>query len=123
VPDVLEAVDVKGKVLIDCTNAIVQGEWTLAVPEMAKDVAAASDARVVKAFNLCPDQTWRTTPVAVPLCGDDPDALAIVRRLVSDIGCEPLDGGGLDRAALLEATAAVVIGLAVAGKDLRDALG
>jgi predicted dinucleotide-binding enzyme len=61
--------------------------------------------------------------VAVPLCGDDPDALAIVRRLVSDIGCEPLDGGGLDRAALLEATAAVVIGLAVAGKDLRDALG
>jgi hypothetical protein len=50
-------------------------------------------------------------PLAVPLCGDDEDAFTVVRRLVRDLGCEPLNAGGLDRAGLLEATAALLIGL------------
>lgn len=37
--------------------------------------------------------------------------LDTVRLLVRDLGCVPVDGGGLDRAALLEATAALLIGL------------
>lgn len=32
VADVLGAVDVAGKVVVDCTNSVVQREWTLAVP-------------------------------------------------------------------------------------------
>jgi hypothetical protein len=73
---------------------------------------------VVKAFNLCHESVWRLTPpvfggrpLAVPLCGDDEDAFTVVRRLVRDLGCEPLNAGGLDRAGLLEATAALLIGL------------
>ncbi|MET0135303.1 MAG: NAD(P)-binding domain-containing protein [Kibdelosporangium sp.] len=122
VPDVLSAVDLRGKILIDCTNAVVQGEWTLATPTMAADIARGSGARVVKAFNLCPDDVWRTNSVAVPVCGDDPEAVETVKRLVTAMGCRPVDAGGLVRAALLEATAAVVIGLEVAGVDPRTAL-
>lgn len=124
VDDVLGAADVSGKVLIDCVNAVVQGEWTLGTPVMAERVEARSGARVVKAFNLCSDATWRLTPppVRVPVCGNDPAALAAVRRLVRDVGCVPVDGGGLVRAALFEATAAVVIGLEVGGHGLAACL-
>ncbi|MFC9932181.1 NADP oxidoreductase, partial [Streptomyces sp. NPDC127190] len=50
-------------------------------------------------------------PLAVPVCGDDETALARVSELVQDVGCEPLAGGGLERAGLLEATAALFIAL------------
>jgi predicted dinucleotide-binding enzyme len=50
-------------------------------------------------------------PLAVPVCGYDERALACVHDLVRDLGCEPVAGGGFDRAELLEATAALFIGL------------
>lgn len=138
IPDVLSAVGaasgaLHGRVLIDCTNAVVPGRWTLATQgglSMTEQiVAAAVGARVVKAFNLCHEDVWRMTPpvfdgrpLAVPLCGDDPDAVATVRALAADIGCEPVDGGGLERAALLEATAAFMIGLWFGGADAQAVL-
>ncbi|MFI9582569.1 NADPH-dependent F420 reductase [Streptomyces sp. NPDC052236] len=115
----------RGRVLIDCTNDLGPG-FTLAGgggPSAAEGIAAAAsaggaEARVVKAFNLCHEGVWRLTPpefggraLAVPLCGDDESALAVVRGLVKDLGCEPVSGGGLGRAGLLEATAALLIGL------------
>jgi predicted dinucleotide-binding enzyme len=45
-----------------------------------------------------------------------------VARLVRDIGATPVLGGGLDRAALLEATAAFAIGLWFAGADAQAIL-
>lgn len=111
----------RGRVLIDCTNPVGPGFRLLTAggPAAAERIAAAApEARVVKAFNLCHEDVWRTTPpvfdgrpLAVPLCGDDEAALSVVRRLVRDLGCEPLNAGGLDRAGLLEATAALLIGL------------
>ncbi len=51
-------------------------------------------------------------PLAVPVCGDDETALLVrVRQLVRDVGCDPVAGGGLERAGLLEATAALFIAL------------
>ncbi|MFF6827288.1 NADP oxidoreductase [Streptomyces longwoodensis] len=80
--------------------------------------AAAPGTRVVKAFNLCHEDVWRMSPpifggrpLAVPVCGDDETALALVHQLVRHAGCEPVAGGGLERAGLLEATAALFIGL------------
>ena len=110
-----------GRTLIDCTNPVGPGFLmeTGGGPSAAERIAAAAPgARVVKAFNICHESVWRLTPtvfdgrpLAVPLCGDDASALETVRRLVRDLGCEPLAGGGLERAALLEATAAFLIGL------------
>lgn len=132
VAEVLEAAGdaLRGRPLIDCVNGIVHPGVTLATgtgPSVAERVAGRSGARVVKAFNLCHESVWRRTPphfdgrpLAVPLCGDDPAALATARSLVTDIGCVPLETGGLARAGLLEATAAFAIGLWFAGADPRS---
>jgi predicted dinucleotide-binding enzyme len=114
-----EALD--GKVLIDCSNPVGPGFRLLTEggPSAAQRLAAAAPGtHVVKAFNLCHEDVWRMRPpvfdgrpLAVPLCGDDEAALAHVRELVRDVGCDPVTGGGLDRSGLLEATAALFIGL------------
>ncbi|MFI0368615.1 NADPH-dependent F420 reductase [Actinomadura sp. 1N219] len=128
VQDVLrEAGPLDGRVLIDCTNPMEPPFETLKTdggPSAARRVADASGARVVKAFNLCHESVWRMTPpvfggrpLGVPLCGDDEEALAVVRELVADLGCVPMDGGGLERAGLLEAATAFMVGLWFAGED------
>lgn len=127
VPVVVEAVrgQLRGKTLIDCTNPVVPGRFVVSGP-MAQWVAETTGARVVKAFNLCHEDVWRMTPpvfdgtpLAVPLCGDDAAALAYAETLVSDLDCTPVVGGGLERAAMLEATAAFMIGLWFAGVDAQ----
>ncbi|MFD7641761.1 NADPH-dependent F420 reductase [Kitasatospora sp. NPDC059795] len=110
-----------GRVLIDCANPIGPGFDLLTGhgPSAAQQLAmAAPEARVVKAFNLCHEDVWRLRPpvfdgrpLAVPLCGDHPDALARTAVLVRDLGCTPVQAGPLARAHLLEATAALFIGL------------
>ncbi|MFE0514181.1 NADPH-dependent F420 reductase [Streptomyces sp. NPDC058964] len=111
----------EGKALLDCSNPVGQGFRLLTEggPSAAQQLAAAAPgAHVVKAFNLCHEDVWRMRPpvfdgrpLAVPVCGDDERALARVRELVRDVGCEPVAGGGLERAVLLEATAALFIAL------------
>lgn len=113
-----------GKVLLDCANPVGPGFRLLTEggPSAARRLAsAAPGAHVVKAFNLCHEDVWRMTPpvfdgrpLAVPVCGDDEAALMRVYELVRDAGCDPVAAGGLERAGLLEATAALYIGLWVA---------
>ncbi|WP_282699753.1 NAD(P)-binding domain-containing protein [Streptomyces sp. CC219B] len=128
VRDLSAALD--GTVLLDCSNPIGPGFRLLTHggPSAAQHLAAAAPgAHVVKAFNLCHEDVWRMRPpvfdgrpLAVPVCGDDETALARVRELVRDTGCEPVAGGGLERAALLEATAALFIALWIAeGADAQ----
>ncbi|QXJ24782.1 NAD(P)-binding domain-containing protein [Actinomadura graeca] len=128
VPDVLRAAGpLAGRVLIDCVNPMeppFERLKTAGGPSAARRVADATGARVVKAFTLCHESVWRMTPpsfggrpLGVPVCGDDAGALDVVRALVTDLGCVPLDGGGLERAALMEAAAAFMVGLWVAGED------
>ncbi|MGW5047411.1 NADPH-dependent F420 reductase [Streptomyces griseoluteus] len=120
----------EGKVLIDCSNPVGPGFRLLTEggPSAAQQLAgAAPGAYVVKAFNLCHEDVWRMRPpvfggrpLAVPVCGDDETALVRVRELVRDVGCEPAAGGGLERAGLLEATAALFIALWVGeGADVQ----
>ncbi|MYW65372.1 NAD(P)-binding domain-containing protein [Streptomyces sp. SID8379] len=126
-------VPLAGRVLVDCCNPVGEGFrlLTRGGPAAARRIAdAAPGAHVVKAFNLCHEDTWRLDPpvfdgrpLAVPLCGDDEQALDLVGELVRDTGCRPLSAGGLDRAALLEATAALVIQLWVGeGEDAQAML-
>ncbi|AQZ60795.1 NADP oxidoreductase, coenzyme F420-dependent [[Actinomadura] parvosata subsp. kistnae] len=117
----------RGKALIDVTNAApLTYDLTRSHARLIGDITGG---HVVKAFNLCHVDVWRMTPpvfdgrpLAVPLCGDDPEALAATRTLVADLGCTPVDGGGLERAALLEATAAFMIGLWFGGTDAQAIL-
>lgn len=118
----------RGKPLIDVTNAAAPDRYDPTRP-IAQLVSDLTGGHVVKAFNLCHVDVWRMTPpvfegrpLAVPLCGDDAEALERVRGLVRDLGCTPFDGGGLVRAAQLEATAAFVIGLWFGGVDAQAIL-
>ncbi|WP_067461457.1 NADPH-dependent F420 reductase [Actinomadura macra] len=128
VQDVLRAAGpLAGRVLVDCVNPMeppFERLKTAGGPSVARWIADATGARVVKAFSMCHESVWRMTPptfggrpLGVPLCGDDADALTVVRALVADLGCVPLDGGSLERAGLLEAATAFVVGLWVAGED------
>jgi predicted dinucleotide-binding enzyme len=117
----------RGKALVDVTNANPK-EYDI-TRSLARLIGDVTGGHVVKAFNLCHVDVWRMTPpvfdgrpLAVPLCGDDPGALAAARTLVAGLGCTPVDGGGLERAALLEATAAFMIGLWFGGADAQAVL-
>lgn len=133
VPAVLsEAGELRGRVVIDCTNPVVPGRFTLATDGRSAAELAAEQvpaASVVKAFNLCHMDVWRITPpvfegrpLAVPLCGDDAEAVGVVASLAEDLGCRPVNAGGLERAGLLEATAAFMIGLWIDGEDAQAVL-
>lgn len=128
-----------GRTLIDCTNALDHRDFTLAQDSMAEAVSAAvgPGVSVVKGFNLAADTVWRNPPpgLGVPLCGDPVAArdtpsgasgraeagagVPVVAGLVRDLGCVPVPAGGLVRAKLLEATAALAIGIWVGGGDVR----
>ncbi|MQA81449.1 MAG: NADP oxidoreductase [Streptosporangiales bacterium] len=126
-----------GRTLVDCTNAFAPGaftappgSFTLADDTVAERVArVAAGASVVKAFSMLAAEVWQAgartfegRPLVVPLCGDDPAALATVRRLVADLGLSAVDGGGLHRARYVEAMTVFVMGLWFAGHDARAIL-
>lgn len=128
--DVLRAAGpaMRDKPVIDVTNAVGPSAYDV-TRSLAELIADSTGGHVVKAFNLCHVDVWRMTPpifdgrpLAVPLCGNDEHALATTCTLVTDLGCTPVYAGGLDRAKLLEATAAFMIGLWIAGADAQAVL-
>jgi predicted dinucleotide-binding enzyme len=123
-----------GKVLIDCTNPVEGERFTLITGEghsIAEQLQEATDARVVKAFNLCHASVWETAgqvqlitpprfdgrPLAVPFAGDDEGANDVARALITALECDPVEIGPLHRARHLEAMAATVISLLQARRD------
>jgi len=113
--------DLRGKLLIDCTNPLAAG----LKPAVSGDTSGAEQiarwapgARVVKAFNTTgannmEDPTYAGTPLTMFLCGDDADAKATVTGLAEDLGFEAVDAGPLVRARLLEPMALLWIQLAM----------
>ncbi|MEC3919612.1 NADPH-dependent F420 reductase [Nocardia sp. CDC160] len=123
-----------GRTVIDCTNAYApdgfapdSGGFTLTEPAVAERIAAtAPGAHVVKAFNLLAAEVWESEQrefegrqLAVPLCGDAPEALDLVASLAEDLKLRPLRAGKLRHARYLEATSAFVVGNWFAGNDAR----
>ena len=113
---VQQAGDLTGKVLIDATNRMVSASPGSA--SMAEDVARwAAGAKVVKAFNSSgfanyADSKYGAQNVDNYMCGDDPEAKAIVAELSRSIGLDPVDAGPLSNAALLESLAKLWVQLA-----------
>lgn len=110
-PDVLGAAGpLAGKILVDATNNLSGG------PDGAAIAALAPEARAVKAFNTVFATFFHDTPPERPatlvLSGDDPGAKEVAAGLARDAGFEPVDAGGADRTADVEAFARLVIGIA-----------
>ncbi len=113
--------DLSGRLLIDCSNPLKSDFSGIEVPaagSAAQQIAAwAPGAIVVKAFNSAGVKTMRdpmfgTQKATMFYCGDDEAAKIILAQLITDIGFEPLDAGGLDMAGSIEALAMFYIHLA-----------
>lgn len=100
--------DWTGKVLIDPTNQLdADGRSNAEAIQRA-----APGARVVKAFNVVGIEALERAATggatgAMPIASDDEEAIAIVSRLVNDVGLSPLHVGGLAMAGSLEHLALV----------------
>jgi len=98
-----------GKVVLDAGNAVVarDGEITTEAKEEGIGVTSAKylpGARIVRAFNsmsyrfFVSEASRAGDRLAIPLAGDDKDALAIASTLVRDAGFDPVVIGPLTRA-------------------------
>ena len=124
-----KAGDLRGKVLIDCTNplrgdlsGLEIGHLTSGGEQVAK---WAAGARVVKMFNTTgannlADPGYGGRGITMLYCGDDESAKDLAAQLATDIGFEPIDAGPLSEARLLEPLALLWIHLAMFRDQGRD---
>ncbi len=126
---VLTSLDLKGKVLLDCTNPLLENLAGLEVGTTTSGgemVAGwASGAHVVKIFNSTgylnmanPIYHGKGTPMFY--CGDDTSAKHSAAALAHQLGFDPIDAGPLTNSRLLEPFALLWIWLAVFGGVGRD---
>ena len=99
----------QGKIVIECGNPVPARDGPMAEEAVAKGTGVASaeflpGVRLVRAFNAIAAGTVNREAhregelVAIPLAGDDAEAVAVATRLVIDSGFDPVVVGGLDRA-------------------------
>ena len=126
--DVVRSLDLKGKIVFDCTNPLLP-DLSLAVTgntsggEQVTEWAAG--ASVVKIFNTTgannmADPGYGGAPTAMFYCGGDAKAKAAAAKLSSDLGFDPIDAGPIENARSLEPLAALWIWLAYKGGLGRD---
>ena len=113
--------DLKGKVVIDCTNPFTPDLTGLSIGHTAsageKVASWARGASVVKALNTTgagnmADPRYGSERATMFVCGDDAAAKLTVTSLVETLGFEVVDAGPLSNARLLEPLAMLWISLA-----------
>jgi 8-hydroxy-5-deazaflavin:NADPH oxidoreductase len=98
-----------GKIVIDAGNAVLarDGEITKEAREKGIGITSAkylAGARIVRAFNtlnyrrLAIISNRTEGRIAIPMAGDDKEALAVASTLVRDAGFDPVIIGSLERA-------------------------
>ena len=102
------AAELDGKVVIDTSNPVERRDGAMALDAQRKGAGVATaeflrGTRVVRAFNCIPAASLANdgnrTPerIAIPIGGDDAQALAVAQRLVRDAGFDPVVVGSLAR--------------------------
>jgi predicted dinucleotide-binding enzyme len=103
----------KGKIVLDTCNAVAARDGDIA-DEVEKDGIGVTSqkylpgARLVRAFNTMSyaymaEQANRPDPrLAIPIAGDDPQAVQVAARLVRDAGFDPVVVGKLADARLFQ---------------------
>ncbi len=124
---VLKSNDFSGKIVIDCLNPITPAfelavGWTDSAGEMAARLAKG--ARVVKAFNTTgygnmQKPQFGNAKLTMFYAGDDEPAKETVKKLIADIGFDPVDAGPMKNARYLEPLAMLWINLSMTrGRDI-----
>jgi len=122
-----------GKIVLETGNPYPQRDGDMALEARRKGTGVASaeylpGVRLVRAFNainsddLAHEAHRGGEPFAIPLAGDDREALEVAQRLVRDAGFEPVVVGPLARARDFDVGTAVYTRLMTA-RELRRALG
>jgi 8-hydroxy-5-deazaflavin:NADPH oxidoreductase len=98
--------ELAGKVIIDTSNPVERRDGAMALDAQKKGAGVATaellhNRRVVRAFNCIPaatlanDGDHKPERFAIPIGGDDPQALKIVEQLVRETGFDPVLVGSL----------------------------
>jgi len=125
--------ELSGKIVLDTGNPYPQRDGDMAVEARRKGTGVSSaeflpGVRLVRAFNainsgdLASEAHRSGARIAIPLAGDDSQALEMAQRLVRDAGFEPVIVGPLARAREFDVGTAVYTRLMTAAQ-LRQALG
>jgi 8-hydroxy-5-deazaflavin:NADPH oxidoreductase len=125
--------ELAGKIVLDAGNPYPGRDGDMANEARRIGTGVASPrylpgVRLVRAFNainsddLTSEAHRSGQPIAIPLAGDDPEALAVAQRLVKDAGFEPVLVGPLSRAREFDVGTPVYTVLMTAPR-LRQALG
>ncbi|MGU3540851.1 NADPH-dependent F420 reductase [Methylobacterium sp. A54F] len=123
----------KGRIVIEAGNATQARDGDLYAEVQRDGIGATSaryfaGARLVRAFNaanykIFAAQANRPAPrMAIPIAGDDPDALDVAKRLVADAGFDPVVVGPL-KAADTFAMGSPGFGHVLPAPELRAKLG
>ncbi len=117
----------KGKIVIDITNAINPEDWS---PIFLGDDSSGEqtarllpESKVVKAFNTIFADVMTTEKQSIDghkltalIASDDSEAAGIIKTLADNIGFEGMIVGGIKNARYLEAIAHLNIAIATAGR-------
>jgi predicted dinucleotide-binding enzyme len=125
--------ELAGKIVLDTGNPYPERDGEMAVAARRKGTGVTSaeflpGVRLVRAFNAINSGDLRSEAhrrgelYAIPLAGDDPEALAVAQRLVQEAGFSPVVVGALSRAREFDVGTAVYTRLLTA-PQLRHALG
>jgi 8-hydroxy-5-deazaflavin:NADPH oxidoreductase len=125
--------ELAGKIVLDTGNPYPQRDGPMAVEARREGTGVASarflpGVRLVRAFNainagdLASEAHRKGELYAIPLAGDDPQALEVAEQLVRDAGFEPVVVGPLSRAREFDVGTRVYTQLMTAA-ELRAALG
>jgi len=109
------AKDLAGKIVMDTGNALLARDGEIGKEAREKGVGLTTQrllpgARVVRAFNTLGVNRLRNNAnraegrIAIPMAGDNPEALKVASMLVRDAGFDPAVLGGLERSRLFEQT-------------------
>ena len=123
----------QGKIVIDCGNPYVQRDGEMAARALARGTGVASaeflpGVRLVRAFNAVSwmevnNEAHRSGElIAIPIAGDDAEAVAVTRQLVIDAGFDPVVVGGLERAREFDQGTDVYV-KGMTARQMRAALG
>ncbi len=126
------AAALKGKIVLDAGNPNVRRDGPVAEAAVAKGAGIATaehlpGARIVRAFNQLNFKVFLSEAhragdkVAVPLAGDDKEAVAVASRLVTDAGFEPVVVGPLSAGKSFDSSQPIFL-KAMTARELKAAL-
>jgi predicted dinucleotide-binding enzyme len=121
-----------GKIVLDAGNPIPARDGPMAEEALKKGTGVATaeylpGARIVRAFSsesyrVFASEAHRPAPrLAVPLAGDDQEALAVAAHLVRDAGFEPVIVGDLNKGREFDFRSKLFV-KPMTAKELREAL-